>query len=1091
MLGSLAGSALFPTQLPAGPRITDNRTTTATIGEPVSILFGTGDLAGTVIWLAPMIEHKSEQGGKGGPEQAVFNYTQSIAIGLCERVDDTADPAIGAIGGLTRIWENGTIVYDIRPQQEANTALGLVAETDEQYANRLSVSANYAEGFTLYLGDENQEADPTIEAVEGAANVPGFRGLAYIVYPNRALQNAQGLRHPSFTFECFQNGTGNCSTQSKISNTVLYPWAAGGPGNPVNALNVNVWSSVAPTTGSFSTEGALIAALASFGYTTPQFIGYDITGAEEIVQSGGPPAANGIGEPNDTHVLEVVYNISQPTDGFYSNAQRIGGGIPVINTAGALWRQGNGGAGGLLALNTGVPTSSSVPSLPPGFATIGGLDGSSDWIASRQDASFILTRSPSAPPPPCLGLPPSITNPGYAVMDDGRLVQCNDWVLTSDPSSTTKVLQKFNGKSSGVNVNYPLNPCLIASDANYSNATFWEAAYADAVTAGEMAAGLVYGTDYPVTQNFYYTIDQVVCEGSGIEANVAEIITAISKRAGLTAAQIDVSDLTTVSVAGYSISSICDAADIIAPLRSIAFFDCVESGDVLRFPTRGKEIVATLTADQIGCFDGGSTGGDGSSSSNVPASVAIVRQDETTLPRSIRLHYKAVSRDYQDAEQDSPFRLTTLAVDDQDINIPLCIGDEQAAQAAEITWSDAWAAQNSYTISVDQSLAALECADCIGVPVDGFIQRMRIISDSNSAFVLRKLSLVADDQGSYVSFAVASPPEQRPTTLSFLSPSLAVFLNIPSLMDADNNAGFYVVAYPDPASGNKWAGATFYQSIDGTNFSQSVSATQAATVGTMDTAVPASEPFTWDTTTILTVNLPKSESFESRTDDAVLAGANAAAMGSDGRWEIIQFATATQITPTQWQLSRLLRGRRGTEHVMGSSQAGDQFVMVSTGDLVRVPLSVSQIGAQYIYKVVSNGAAFSTGNTYDFVSRGTALVPFAPVDAVAHLATGGDIEISWTRRDRLGETLMSGMDVPLSDFPESFQVDIIEADSPSSPETVFRTLATGTTSVVYSAADFASDYPSDSPGGPIYVRIYQMSLTMGRGTPLVARLEIT
>ncbi len=138
------------------------------------------------------------------------------------------------------------------------------------------------------------------------------------------------------------------------------------------------------------------------------------------------------------------------------------------------------------------------------------------------------------------------------------------------------------------------------------------------------------------------------------------------------------------------------------------------------------------------------------------------------------------------------------------------------------------------------------------------------------------------------------------------------------------------------------------------------------------------------------------------------------------------------------------------------------------------------------------GAAFATGNTYDFVSRGTALVPFSPVDAVANFVTGGDIEISWTRRDRLGETLMSGMDVPLSDYPESFEVDIVEAPhSPSSPIVVFRTLTTGTTSVRYS--DFGTDYAGESPASPetIYVRIYQMSLTMGRGTPLVATLAVT
>jgi hypothetical protein len=1106
-LGSLAGSLLFPTQLPAGPRITDNRTTTATIGEPVPLLFGTADLAGTVIWLAPVVETASEQGGKGGPEQKVFNYNQSIAIGLCERVDDTADASIGAIGGVTRIWENGTIVYDIRPQQQANTALGFVAETDAQYADRLAVSAQYAETFTLYLGDELQDADPTIEAIEGVGNVPGFRALAYVVYPNRALTIAQGLRHPNFTFECYENGTGECTDEPISSNEVIYPWFDSRNTYTYKITVTPSGSGTSPAGNTYTNVGDAIAASEAFtGISQALLIGHGVPTTSIGSGGGNPivpaPGSVEIGGSIDPSTVQINYNFTQPTGGIFDIPQdpNTDPSSPFATPGKLFWSVSSPGGGTGLCLVTNVSWTSAF-AFPPWDSPYqtGSRWTNFFWFEALRDLQMNQARTPGAPDDPCFELPPAPTNPGYATRPDGTIVKCNTWVKDTSGATSYKVLQTFQADANtppdtNFKTRHPLNPCLPITAPDYDNATFWEAAYTQAVADGTMASGLTYGTDYPVVQNWAYIIDQVICEGSGTQANIAQIIAALCKRAGLAESQIDVSDLSAVNVAGYSISSICDAADIISPLRTIAFFDCVGSGNVLRFPTRGKEIVATLTADQIGCFDGGSTGADGSSSTNIPPSVAVVRRDETTLPRSIRLHYKAVSRDYQDDEQDSPFRLTALAVDDQDISIPICIGDTQALQAAQISWSDAWAGQNSYTINVDQSLAALECGDCIGVPVDGFIQRMRIVNDSNSAFVLRKLSCVADNQGSYISFAVAAPRVQKPSTLAFLSPSLAVFLNIPSLQDVDNNAGFYVVAYPDPTSGNKWNGATFYQSIDGTNFSQVATSTQAGTVGTMDSAVPPSESFTWDTTTVLTVNLPASESFESRTDDAVLAGANAAAMGADGRWEIIQFATATQITPTQWQLSRLLRGRRGTEYAMGSSQAGDQFVMVSTGDLVRVPMNVSQIGGSYVYKVVSVGAAFSTGNTYDFISRGTALVPFSPVDAHANFVSDGDIEISWTRRDRLGETLMSGMDIPLSDFPESFQVDIVEAPhSPSSPAVVFRTLATGTTSALYTAAQFATDYAGESPHSPetIYVRIYQMSLTMGRGTPEVATLAVT
>ena len=192
MLGSLAGKALFPTKLPgvSGPRLTDGRTTTAEIGVPLFEVFGTDVVPGTVIWLAPIrtettTEEQGGKGGGGGQEVTTYTYYQSIAIGLC-RADEP-------IGGVLRIWENGELMYDVRPQQEG--------ESDADYARRESTAADYAQTFTLYTGGAEQEPDPTIQQHEGEDNTPGFSGLAYLVYPDRQLQDNQGRRHPNFKFE--------------------------------------------------------------------------------------------------------------------------------------------------------------------------------------------------------------------------------------------------------------------------------------------------------------------------------------------------------------------------------------------------------------------------------------------------------------------------------------------------------------------------------------------------------------------------------------------------------------------------------------------------------------------------------------------------------------------------------------------------------------------------------------------------------------------------------------------------------------------------------------------------------------------------
>jgi hypothetical protein len=311
-------------------------------------------------------------------------------------------------------------------------------------------------------------------------------------------------------------------------------------------------------------------------------------------------------------------------------------------------------------------------------------------------------------------------------------------------------------------------------------------------------------------------------------------------------------------------------------------------------------------------------------------------------------------------------------------------------------------------------------------------------------------------------------------------------LDLPALQDSDSNPGFYMAAQRTE-TGNRWKGCVVYQSIDGgLTFTPQFSLTTEATIGTLQAAIPASQCFDFDDTTEILVNvLDATFTFESITDSAVLSGGNAAAMGAPGRWEIVQFATAELVSPTQWKLSRLLRGRRGTEYVCGSSEAGDTLVMLSTGDLNRVLLSTAQIGASFIYKSVSIGASYGSGVDTPFAGHGQALMPFSPVDLKAEGQTSGNILLSWTRRDRLGRTLMSGVDMPLSEATLAFQVDILGAGSPA---VVLRTLTTSSTSVVYALADWEADF--DTPPASLLLHVYQMSAVVGRGIPAIATVTL-
>lgn len=1061
-LGSLAGSVLFPTQLPSGPQLTDNRTTTASLGEPVPIVFGTASVAGTVIWLGPIITSTTEAGGKGGPEQKLYNYNQSIAIGLSESPVDLQQ----AIGGMTRVWENGTLVYDIRPQQAADTATGQLAETDEQYAARLTASANYALGFTLYLGSEDQTPDPTIEGVEGVGNVQPFLGLAYIVYPNRLLQTTQGWRHPNFQFEIFQAGTGDCTDASEFSNYILYPWADVGTIDPRDPRGVYdyQWSNIEGGTLE-AVRDTLEAAIAD-GPGFDRLYGWDFSGGGAGPFSPYTPPAffNGIDYAlhPENQQIGMYYNKLEATSFTFGTVSPADFAAWVATHDGGYWIGDLGN--GELVFAHGIWNST-------GGGTIHG------------DDVVLVNRYPAAPPDPCFGLPPAPIE-GFCIRSDGKYIRSGAWTL--DTTRTYKVLAAMNlsgGVRGGTVVQIPLNPCLPEGSASDTEA-FWTAAYNDAVAAGQIPAGWTYLDQYPHSQEFGYTIDMQVCEGSGAAVSVATIIEALCNRAGVS--EIDVTDMQPILVDGYPISSLSSAASAIDPLKSVAFFDAVESGLTIRFQSRGKDIVATLSTDDIGAYDGSQAG------ANCPPSLQVVRALDSDLPRRIRYHYNSTARDYQPNEQDSPFRPTSIAVNDLDVSVPIAMGDTQALQAAQILWADAWNGRTQYQIAVDQEWSALEGGDAIAIPVDGFFERVRIIKIQDSGAVLRKLSCVSDDARSYVSTAIAAPSNFKPPVITLVSQTMLFLLDLPALQDADASAGFYTAVSRLFGSGNSFRGSQLYKSTDGgSTYNAQYAQIVESTFGNIAGAIFESDYHTWDDSMVIEVILPDdSLSFESVSDDAVLAGANAAAVGEDGRWEIIQFATATKIAAKTWTLSRILRGRRGTEHLMGTSQSGDLFIMLESGALDRVSLNASEIGNLDDYKAVTIGAGFNTGIVEPFTSRAIALLPFSPVHIHARFETDGDILITWVRRDKLGRTLMSGVDIPNSESILAFQIDIVDL-TPNSPESIVRTIdVSNATQALYTAAQILEDFGTTTPS-ELRVYVYQMSSVLGRGTPGHKIIDLT
>lgn len=205
-------------------------------------------------------------------------------------------------------------------------------------------------------------------------------------------------------------------------------------------------------------------------------------------------------------------------------------------------------------------------------------------------------------------------------------------------------------------------------------------------------------------------------------------------------------------------------------------------------------------------------------------------------------------------------------------------------------------------------------------------------------------------------------------------------------------------------------------------------------------------------------------------DDAALdAGVNFALAGD----ELLQFGVAAQVAPRRWRLSRLLRGRRGTEAAAGQQAAGDRFVLIEADAAVAIDVPLSSLGTTV--RVLASGIGDTAGPVSAAAAmRGASVLPPAPVHLRAAYLAGGDVAIGWVRRSRGGWRWIDGADAPLGEEREAYRVTIRPAAAPE------RRIEVAAPGFVLPAADRA--------GGPVSIDVRQAG---SHGESRAARISLS
>lgn len=248
-------------------------------------------------------------------------------------------------------------------------------------------------------------------------------------------------------------------------------------------------------------------------------------------------------------------------------------------------------------------------------------------------------------------------------------------------------------------------------------------------------------------------------------------------------------------------------------------------------------------------------------------------------------------------------------------------------------------------------------------------------------------------------------------------PTHVMIVETPQLHDSLVDTPQLFVAASGGDSG--WRGSAILLREETGGYVPLGSVRRGAVTGIVLTALGAGTGKMFDSVSTVEVQVHDADAILAPVSDAALMnGANACMIGG----ELVQFGAVSPSGPQRYRLSRLLRGRRGSEPWMEGHAAGEDFVLLDADSLL--PMGEGRALVGRLSQVAAQGLGDATPAEAARVADGRAMrVPSPAHVRIAGDMTGG-ITVRWTRRSRLGWAWNDGVDAPLGEEQEAYLVEI-------------------------------------------------------------------
>jgi hypothetical protein len=537
--------------------------------------------------------------------------------------------------------------------------------------------------------------------------------------------------------------------------------------------------------------------------------------------------------------------------------------------------------------------------------------------------------------------------------------------------------------------------------------------------------------------------------------------------------EYDVSDLASLIVRGYVITRQGSARSSLEPLQRGFLFEGVESDWKIKFVRRGGAPVLTIAEDDIGRL-----------TSDAEEFVKEVRLQEVELPGRMSVLYIDKEADYQQGYQEdrrvSNPNPTQYAQNNVELDLPIVLVAEEARQLAQRWLYTSWAERLTMSTTIPWRYLRLDPTDVVNMTFRGETRQLRLSELEVGANLDIDLKGTQEDSRSNDSdLAAQGGLGHTAQIIPSGFPSRLHLLDLPLLTAVDASLQQFSRAYW-AASGydDTWPGAQLFQTRDsGASWQEIGSAPVETAWGYVSgTLADPETTATWDESSTVDIEVARGiDRFVSSTDSDVVNGANAlAVLRTDGEVEIIQFVNVTVVDAGTVRLSRLLRGRRGTEPNATNHAISEQVVMLEAGATMTFQLALNLISVVTQFRGVTLGTHLEDAVQRSFAYTGQDLVPYSVVHLDA-VDSSGDVVLTWTRRTRYNGELVDGTGtVPLNESSEAYEIDVVDDLGE-----VLNTYDAVTPTFTYTTAQQTTDGVMSTDD--VVFRVYQMSGVRGRG----------